>query len=108
MCIRDSFKEGVDDGRQTAYLYKSLNNMFKFYLGEGDGIQDNEWEAIKTIDGFLFINKPTREFFTLELWDDGLYHGKFKGNYLEGYIFDDTFVIRNTTRKQEIFLTIKL
>ena len=105
------FKEGVDDGRQTAYLYKSLNSMFKFYLGEGDGIQDSEWTIkVSESSGYTTVtitNKETHEFARFLGESGGVLIGLLNGGAAIAYLFDDAFVVRNWYN-DEILLTIKL
>ena len=86
--------------------------MFKFYLGEGDGIQDSEWtiKVSESSTGYITVtitNKETHEFASFLGESGGVLIGILNGGAAIAYLFDDAFVVRNWYN-DEILLTIKL
>ena len=105
------FKDTVDDGRQTLYLYNSLKGMLDHYKAlQGDGVSDDNF-TIKinmvndTVGKILLYNKTTYEFYDLYTIDGKLFTGYFKGELAKAFLFDDALVIRDYNNN--IILIIK-
>ena len=95
--------------RQQNYLYTSLKKMFDRY--KGDGIQDDNFTikiemVTPTIGTVLLYNEETYEFYKFYTVDGKSFTGKFKGAYVDAFLFDDAFVVRGSDG--EVLLIQKL